>query len=96
MILNHASNVLYQSPIPVVASEISSHKTFMDTLGRTTLKLTGMNVVDEAREKYLIVTYDYPFTAAYRKPLTIFVGIMAVFATAWGIGRLDVSIAKPS
>lgn len=88
-------NVLYESPIPVVASEMSSHKTFMDTLGRTTLKLTAMNVVDEARDKDLIVTYDYPFIAAYRKPLTIFAGIMTVFATAWGIGRLDVSIARP-
>ena len=90
------SNVLYESPVPIVASEISSHKSFMDTLGRTTLKLTAMNVVDEARDKELIVTYDYPLTAAYRKPLTIFVGIMAVFATAWGIGRLDISIAKAS
>ena len=97
MILNRPpSNVLYESPIPVVASEISSHKTFMDTLGRTTLKLTAMNVVDEARDKHLIVTYDYPLTAAYRKPITIFVGIIAVFATAWGIGRLDISIAKAS
>lgn len=68
----------------------------MDTLGRTTLKLTAMNVVDEARDNYLIVTYDYPFIAAYRKPLTIFVGIMTVFFSAWGIGRLDVSIARPS
>ena len=82
--------------MPVVASEISSHKTFMDTVGRTTLKLTAMNVVDEARDKYLIVIYDYPFMAAYRKPLTIFAGIMAVFATAWGVGRLDVSIARPT
>ena len=89
-------NVLYESPMPVVASEISSHKTFMDTVGRTTIKLTAMNVVDEARDKYLIVSYDYPFMAAYRKPLTIFAGIMAVFATAWGIGRLDVSIARPT
>ena len=82
--------------MPLVASEISSHKTFMDTVGRTTLKLTAINVVDESRDKYLIVSYDYPFMAAYRKPLTIFAGIMAVFATAWGIGRLDVSIARPT
>ena len=68
----------------------------MDTLGRTTLKLTAMNVVDEARDKDLIIYYDYPFTAAYRKPITIFAGIIAVFVTAWGIGRLDISIAKPS
>lgn len=66
----------------------------MDTLGRTTLKLTAVNVIDEARNKDLIITYDYPFTAAYRKPFTIFAGIMAVFATAWAVGRLDVSIAK--
>ncbi|MCJ1450828.1 dolichyl-diphosphooligosaccharide--protein glycosyltransferase subunit 1 [Mycoblastus sanguinarius] len=91
-----ATNVKYQSPVPLVASEVSLHKTFMDTLGRTTLKLTAMNVVDEARDKDLIVTYDYPFIAAYRKPITIFAGVMAVFVTAWGIGRLDVSIAKPS
>lgn len=96
MLISPHRNVLYESPIPVVASEISTHKTFMDTLGRTTLKLTAMNVVDEDRDKFLIVTYDYPFVAAYRKPLTIFAGIMAVFATAWGIGRLDVSIAQPS
>ena len=97
MLLNPCyRNVLYESPIPIVVSEISSHKTFMDTLGRTTLRLTAMNVIDEARDKDLIVTYDYPLIAAYRKPLTIFAGIMAVFATAWGIGRLDVSIARPS
>lgn len=86
---------MYESPVPIVSSEISSHKTFMDTLGRTTLKLAAMNVVDESRDKDLIVTYDYPFTAAYRKPIAIFAGIMAVFITAWGIGKLDVSIAKP-
>ena len=86
----------FQSPVPLVSEEVTLHKTFMDTLGRTTLKLTAMNVVDESRDKSLIVTYDYPFSAAYRKPITIFAGIMAVFVTAWGIGRLDVSIAKPS
>ena len=68
----------------------------MDTLGRTTLKLTAMNVVDESRDEDLLVTYDYPFTAAFRKPITIFAGVLAVFVTAWGVGQLDVSIGKPS
>jgi len=66
----------------------------MDTLGRTMLTLTAMNVVDELRDKDLIITYDYPLTAAFRKPITIFAGVVAVFATAWGIGMLDVSIGK--
>ena len=89
-------NIRYESPLPLVASEISSHKTFMDTLGRTTVKLTAMNVVDESRDRDVIVTYDYPLLAAFRKPLIIFAGVMAVFVTAWGIGTLDISIGKPA
>ena len=87
-------NLRYETPLLLASSEITSHKTFMDTLGRTTLKLTAMNVVDEDRDKEVIITYDYPFSAAFRKPITIFFGILAIFATAWGIGTLDVSIAK--
>ena len=68
----------------------------MDTLGRTTLKLTAMNVVDQSRDQDVIVTYTYPITAAFRKPVTIFAGVMAVFITAWGVMSLDVSIGKPT
>lgn len=55
-----ATNVKFETEVPLVASEISSHKTFMDTLGRTTLKLTAMNVIDEARSKDLIVRVSPP------------------------------------
>ena len=68
----------------------------MDTVGRTTLTLTAMNVGDESRNEELIVTYDYPFAAAFTKPISIFAGVLAVFVAAWGIGQLDVSIGKPS
>ncbi|KAL9600726.1 MAG: hypothetical protein Q9219_002967 [cf. Caloplaca sp. 3 TL-2023] len=91
-----ARNVKFETDVPLVGAEEMVHRTFMDTIGRTTLKLTAMNVVDEARDKPLIVTYDYPFGAAFRKPMTIFLGVMAVFVTAWGIGKLDVSIGKQS
>ncbi|KAL8626957.1 hypothetical protein Q9189_007345 [Teloschistes chrysophthalmus] len=91
-----ARNVRFETEVPLVGVEEGTYRTFMDTVGRTTLKLTAMNVVDEARDKMLIVTYDYPFSAAFRKPVTIFLGVAVVFATAWGIGRLDVSIGKQS
>ncbi|KAL8675082.1 MAG: hypothetical protein Q9168_000565 [Polycauliona sp. 1 TL-2023] len=91
-----AKNVKFETEVPLVNVEESEHRTFMDTVGRTKLRLTAMNVADEARDKPLIVTYDYPFSAAFRKPITIFLGIAAVFVTAWGIGRLDVSIGKQS
>ena len=38
-----------------VKSEMGLHKTFMDTVGRTVLKLTATNVADEARDSHIIV-----------------------------------------
>ena len=66
----------------------------MDTVGRTTLTLTAINVVDELRDRELIVTYEYPFSAQFRKPLTIFAGLTVIFAVSWVIGNLDVRIGK--
>ncbi|KAF2147550.1 uncharacterized protein K452DRAFT_241098 [Aplosporella prunicola CBS 121167] len=87
-----ATNVRFETSVPVVAHEVSLHKTFMDTLGRTTLKLTALNVVDEWRGRDLIITYDYPWTEAFRKPLTIFLGMLTVFTAAWALGSIDTSI----
>lgn len=50
------SNVKYETAVPVLSSEITTHRTFMDTLGRTTLKLTALNVVDDVRDKDIIVS----------------------------------------
>lgn len=56
------------------------------------LTLNAMNIVDDFRDRELIVTYDYPLLAGLRKPLVIFIGAITVFLTAWGIGSLDVGI----
>ncbi|KZF22341.1 hypothetical protein L228DRAFT_230743 [Xylona heveae TC161] len=88
-----AKNVKYETSIPVSSVEQSLHRTFMDTLGRTTLAFTALNVVDQARSEDLIITYDYPFTAGLRKPLTLVFGMLAVFTIAWALGQLDTSIA---
>ena len=66
----------------------------MDTLGRPTLSLTAINLVDEARDTELIITYDYPWDSAYRKPVTITVAMFVVFVMAWLVGNLDTSIGK--
>lgn len=66
----------------------------MDTLGRTSLTLTAMNIVDELRDRQLVITYEYPFAARFRKPLTIFAGLLVVFGVSWVVGNLDVSIGK--
>ncbi|KAI4162363.1 MAG: hypothetical protein LQ342_004077 [Letrouitia transgressa] len=89
-----ARDVKFETEVPLVGVEETTHRTFMDTVGRTTLKLTAMNVVDESRDIPIVVTYNYPSNAALRKPLTIFGGILAVFVTAWAVGQLDVSIGR--
>ncbi|KAK2740222.1 dolichyl-diphosphooligosaccharide--protein glycosyltransferase subunit 1 [Onygenales sp. PD_40] len=77
-----------------VRDEVTLHKTFMDTVGRTVLGLSVENVVDECRDGWVVITYDYPSLEILRKPLTIAAGLFGVFVTVWGLGRLDVSIKK--
>ncbi|KAF1963534.1 Ribophorin I [Byssothecium circinans] len=89
-----AKNVKYSTSVPLVDSKITTHKTFMDTLGRPTLELSALNLVDDFRERELIVTYDYPWTAGFRKPIVITLGMFAVFSVAWVLGSIDTSIGK--
>ncbi|KAL6249786.1 dolichyl-diphosphooligosaccharide--protein glycosyltransferase subunit 1 [Rhinocladiella similis] len=93
-----ATNVNYQihggTGVPTLHAEHSLHKTFMDTLGRTELKLSGTNVVDEARDITLLVTYEYTLLSALRKPLTVVAGFVVVFVVAYLVGSIDTSIGR--
>jgi oligosaccharyltransferase complex subunit alpha (ribophorin I) len=80
--------------MPLISNETSLHRTFLDTIGRTTLTLTAINIVDEFRDRDLIITYDYPFTAELRKPLTITAGMLTAFVVVYVLATLDVSIGK--
>ncbi|OQD73286.1 hypothetical protein PENDEC_c016G02309 [Penicillium decumbens] len=77
-----------------IHASLSTIKTYMDTLGRTTLTLEADSLTDEARDAQLLVTYDHTLMDALRKPLTIFAGLVSVFFAAWAIGNIDVSIKK--
>ncbi|KAF2730094.1 oligosaccharyltransferase alpha subunit [Polyplosphaeria fusca] len=89
-----ATNVKYSTSVPIVDSHTDIHKTFMDTIGRSSLTLTAINLVDDFRDRDLIVTYDYPWTAGFRKPIVITLGAFVVFTAAWVVGNLDTSIGK--
>ncbi len=91
-----ATDVRYQTHggagVPTLCAAHGLHRTFLDTLGRTVLTLSADNVIDEARDVTVVVTYRYPFLAAFRKPLTVFAGLAAVFVLAWLVGSVDTSI----
>lgn len=55
-----AINVKYHTPIAVVSEEIFLHKSFMDTVGRTSLKLVALNLIDESRNQDIIVSRSQP------------------------------------
>lgn len=80
--------------LPLISESQSVHKTFMDTLGRTTLTLTTLSVVDELRDIELLVSYEYTLASALRKPINIVVGISSVFVVAWLLSLVDTSIGK--
>jgi oligosaccharyltransferase complex subunit alpha (ribophorin I) len=90
---NHR-NIQFSTRVPLASNEITTHKTFMDTLGRPTLTLTALNVVDDWRDKDLVITYDYPWTAGYRKPLTIAAGLGSLLLGVYLISSVDTSIGR--
>ncbi|KAL2127347.1 hypothetical protein VTI74DRAFT_10885 [Chaetomium olivicolor] len=87
-----AENVRYHTTIPtqsISSVNVEIHKTFLDTLGRTALVIKARNLVDDLRDRELIVTYDYPLVASLRKPLIVFGSAIAVFFGAWVVGNLE-------
>ena len=67
------------TPQPTLREERYLHKTFLDSLGRTALKLSFENVVDEKRGTELVVIYEYPRFAGLRKVIVVAMGVLAVF-----------------
>lgn len=66
----------------------------MDTIGRTAIRLTAKNVVDEQHHKELVVSYHLDRAEALRKPLVMFAALLVAFAFSWGVGKLDLGIGK--
>lgn len=71
---------------------IGTHKTFMDTIGRTTLTLTRRGLNDESRDRMVYIRYELDFASRIRKPAMIGAAVMAVFAGAWAIGNIHLGI----
>ncbi|TLD25521.1 hypothetical protein PspLS_05542 [Pyricularia sp. CBS 133598] len=91
-----ATNVKYHTKTPsssITSVEIGTQKTYLDTIGRTSLVITAHNLIDEHRDRELIVSYDYSLTASLRKPLVIFTSLMGVFALVWAAGRVETNFS---
>ena len=90
-------NVKYYTSIPPAAiteSAVEVYKTFLDTVGRPTLHIKARNLVDDFRDREVVVTYDYPFLASLRKPIIVFSSTIAVFVAAWLVGSVELKFSS--
>jgi oligosaccharyltransferase complex subunit alpha (ribophorin I) len=78
----------------IVEYTVDTHKTYLDTIGRTAVTIKASNLVDEFRDRDLIISYDVSSTITLRKPLMIFASMMAVYVAAWAIGKVEVGYSK--
>lgn len=92
-----AFNVKVYMGIPesaITESSVDVHKTYLDTLGRTAVTIMARNLVDEFRDRDLIISYETSLLDTLRKPFIVFASMMAVFVAAWAIGKVEVGFSK--
>ena len=73
---------------------VSTHKTYLDTIGRTAVHIKARNLVDEFRDRDVLISYDVPSTVTLRKPLIVFGSMLAIFVGAWLVGQVEVGFSK--
>ncbi|OBS26559.1 hypothetical protein FPOA_00502 [Fusarium poae] len=86
-----AENVKFYTNVPessIMSTSVDLTRTYLDTVGRTHISIKARNLVDEFRDRHLIISYDAPLLSALRKPLIIFASAMAVFVTTWALVAL--------
>ncbi|CAG7561661.1 unnamed protein product [Fusarium equiseti] len=92
-----AENVQFYTNVPVssiVSTSVDRTRTYLDTIGRTHVAVKARNLVDEFRDRHLIISYDVPMSGTIRKPLIVFISVMAVFVTTWALGTLQVEFKQ--
>jgi oligosaccharyltransferase complex subunit alpha (ribophorin I) len=77
-----------------VSTSVDRTRTYLDTIGRTHVAVKARNLVDEFRDRHLIISYDVPMSGTIRKPLIVFISVMAVFVTTWALGTLQVEFKQ--
>ncbi len=95
--LTRRRNVKFYTSIPsasITESSVGVQKTYLDTIGRTALTIKARNLVDDFRDRELVVTYEVPFIASLRKPLVVFASTLAVFVAAWVIGGVELKFSS--
>ena len=93
---NHR-NVKLHTTLPassIISTAVQKHATFLDTVGRTSVVIRARNLVDEFRDREVVVAYEVALTARLRKPLVVFASAVLLFF-GWAIvSRVEVKFSR--
>lgn len=80
------------SPMPYDSIDVDLEKSFLDYAGHTKVTLHYKNLVDEFRQSYLIVKYQYTAGSFYKKPLVIGGFLFAGLISYLLLTKIDITI----
>ncbi|KAF5388240.1 hypothetical protein D9615_000405 [Tricholomella constricta] len=86
-----ATGVEFAPPFPAVANRISTHTTYLDSMGRPMLTFEYENLTIMHAQS-IFVSYKVPLAAHLRKPFVVGVAFFSVFALAIVGRRINLTI----
>ncbi|CCL99426.1 uncharacterized protein FIBRA_01444 [Fibroporia radiculosa] len=88
-----AIGVDYIPPLSPVESEVHTHVTYLDTVGRPVIVLRYKHLTHK-HAGTIYVTYEVPFSAHLKKPLAVAIAFMSLFVLGFAVKRMDIRIQK--
>ncbi|KAH9951690.1 oligosaccharyl transferase alpha subunit [Amylocystis lapponica] len=88
-----ATDVEFATPFPPLSSELSTHISYLDTVGRPTVTLRYKNLTGK-HTGTVYVSYRVPFAAHLKKPFAVAAAFMGLFLLGFTSKRLDVRLQK--
>ncbi|TFK55698.1 Ribophorin I [Heliocybe sulcata] len=86
-----ATDIEFFPPFPAKNNTISTHISYLDTVGRPALTFHYEHLTDK-HNGIIYVTYKVPFSAHLRKPLAVATGLIGLFVLSMGWRRVDVRL----
>ncbi|KAI6105588.1 Ribophorin I [Pisolithus sp. B1] len=88
-----ASNIEFTSPFPALSSSVSTHITYLDTIGRAAVTLTYKGLTGK-HTGMIYVSYSVPFFAHLRKPIAVGAVFFGLFMLGFTAKRVDLRLHK--
>ncbi|KAJ7129679.1 oligosaccharyl transferase alpha subunit [Mycena epipterygia] len=88
-----ATHVEFATPFPAISTSLTTHTTYLDTVGRPAITLHFKDLTEKHAQP-IFVSYNVPLSAHLKKPVAVAVAFFSVFAFALVTRRIDLRIHK--